>query len=240
MIDKTPQIRNGETGDWIGSFQGHKGAVWSAKIDALTRTLAATGSGDFTAKIWCANTGKELFDLKHKHVVKSVDFSMDTLKLATGCQDGRLRVYDVVNPTQAPLELEAQKLDGIMRISWSNDQKDLLIVGKVTGAIDQWDIRVDPKSGPVLTRDLGTSTRVMDFDISLPHNTMLAASKNKVFALQLNTLDIIKEYTMPSPMHFNDEGGVSLSPDGTRFMAVSLYFTFQLMLFSIYILFLFL
>lgn len=68
-------MRNGETGDWIGSFVGHKGAVWSAKVDTFTRTLGATASGDFTAKLWCATTGKELHEFKHKHVVKSIDFS---------------------------------------------------------------------------------------------------------------------------------------------------------------------
>ena len=54
---------------------GHKGAVWSAKVDTFSRTLGATASGDFTAKLWCATTGKELYEFKHKHVVKSVDFS---------------------------------------------------------------------------------------------------------------------------------------------------------------------
>jgi WD40 repeat protein len=73
--DKTPQIRNGETGDWIGSFHGHKGAVWSVKVDSLTRTLAVTASGDFSSKLWCVTTGKELFEFKHKHVVKSADFT---------------------------------------------------------------------------------------------------------------------------------------------------------------------
>ena len=79
--DKLPQLRNGETGNWIGSFKGHKGAVWSCKVDTFSRTLAATASGDFSAKIWCVQTGKELFDCKHKHVVKSVDFSMVTFYL---------------------------------------------------------------------------------------------------------------------------------------------------------------
>ena len=100
-IDKLPQVRNGETGDWIGSFTGHKGAVWSAKVDALTRTLAATASGDFSAKLWCATTGKELCEFKHKHVVKSVDFSRDSERIATGCQDGLMRIYQTNRPEQA-------------------------------------------------------------------------------------------------------------------------------------------
>lgn len=34
-------------------------------------------------------------------------------------------------------------------------------------------------------------------------------------------MELLREYEMPSPMTFKEEGGVSLSPDGTKFIAVS-------------------
>ncbi|KAK3991234.1 WD40-repeat-containing domain protein [Cladorrhinum sp. PSN332] len=93
--DGNPMLRDGQTGDWIGTFLGHKGAVWQARLSP-DATTAATASADFTAKVWDTHTGELLYVLKHDHIVRAIAYPFDqSAMLATGGFEKKLRIFDL-------------------------------------------------------------------------------------------------------------------------------------------------
>src|SRR5262245_39617240 len=58
-------------------------------------TKVVTGSFDFTARIWDAQTGKPLTGaLRHKGRVRSVQFSPDGKRVVTASEDHTARIWD--------------------------------------------------------------------------------------------------------------------------------------------------
>ena len=117
-------LRQGDTGDWIGTFLRHKGAVWGPTLNK-DATKAATAAADFTAKVWDAVSGDELMTLAHKHVVKTVDFMQDSNYLITGGQDKLLRIYDLNKPEAEPKEISGHTSGSKKALCCSEDKQSL-------------------------------------------------------------------------------------------------------------------
>ncbi|KAK3298721.1 WD40-repeat-containing domain protein [Chaetomium fimeti] len=93
--DGNPMLRDGQTGDWIGTFLGHKGAVWQARLSP-DATTAATASADFTAKVWDTHSGELLYILQHDHIVRAIAYPFDQSgMIATGGFEKKLRIFDL-------------------------------------------------------------------------------------------------------------------------------------------------
>lgn len=215
-------VRDGVTGNWIGTFAGHKGAVWSCKLDA-SANLAATASGDFSVHVWDAVTGKNLYQFPHKHIVKNCDFTPNSKWLATGGHEGIIRVYDLLNPKKAPFEIAqdagSQKI-AISKCSWLTN--NVLLAGCTDGSIRFWQIQTLASPGVLLhtlTTEKGVEIRDMEITTttSTPTRQILSvAAGDKVYFFNLADRSLMYSYKMP--IHFREEGGVSLHPSGHLFV----------------------
>ena len=76
------------------TLKGHTGFVLSAAFSP-DGTRIVTGSGDHTAKVWDAQTGRELLTLKgHTDAVWSAAFSPDGTRIVTGSGDHTAKVWN--------------------------------------------------------------------------------------------------------------------------------------------------
>lgn len=123
--DGNPMLRNGETGDWVGTFEGHKGATWGADLNPAA-THAATASADFSCKVWDALSGEEVHQFQHKHICRVVKFARaQEGLLATGSTEKALRLFDLHKPDAEPEKLDGFP-SGVRCLEWA--QEDALLV----------------------------------------------------------------------------------------------------------------
>lgn len=101
--------------------------------------------------------------------------------MASGCQDGLLRIYDTCHPEKAPDEFKVSAgiADGITKISWVTSEPNVIIIGKKSGVVEKWDSRSSEKQAVSVANVPGGET-VMDFDISSAHDMLMLAAGTKV------------------------------------------------------------
>ncbi|KAF8803540.1 serine/threonine kinase receptor associated protein [Phlegmacium glaucopus] len=173
--DGNPMLREW-TGDWIGTFLGHKGAVWSTKL-SLDGSRAASGSADFTAKVWDTYSGNCLHSFPHNHIVRSVALSPQVSHLLTGGQEKKVRIFDLNRPDAEPDFLYDSGL-----LSHDGTIKSVVWVGEHTGVtagedgiIKWWDLRTRKVTGNMTFQGPITS-----MELSLPTQRLVVTSGKKV------------------------------------------------------------
>jgi len=208
-FDGKPMLRNGETGDWIGTFIGHKGAVNSAHLNS-TASKAVTGSADYSAKIWNALTGDEMHTFAHKKIVKSVRFSNDDQMVLTGGQDGILRIFSIEKLDLEPTTLEtANQVQPIRSCSWlGNDGNDHTIVVAQDNSLKIWDMR-----SKQIIKSYTLNANISGLEVSLDKKHFVTTADKEVGFWNIETLELEKSLTMPITVN-----SASFNLNGTQFV----------------------
>jgi len=204
--DGKPMLRQGDTGDWVGTFEGHKGAVWGATLNK-DGTKAATGAADFSAKIWDALTGEEVKALEHNHIVKSVNFSSDGQHLLTGSNEKILRIFDLNQPDSEPLKFKghtssiktARYMPGDKTIISASDDKTVRV----------WDVSTQEE-----IKQFTLSSSPASLEISSDGTILTIPYGNNVAFWDLNSFEKVNDFELPSQVN-----SAALHPDKSVFVS---------------------
>ncbi|KAF9920989.1 hypothetical protein FBU30_009026 [Linnemannia zychae] len=202
-------LRDGQTGDWIGTFIGHKGAVWSARMSTDV-TKAVTASADFTAKVWDTYTGNILASFPHQHIVRGCDFSGDGSRIVTGGMEKKLRIFDLNRDDLAgqPILAADGHTSVIRNVVWDGARNMILSSG------DDMEIRVwDPRTFNQV-HSCKMDGPIASMELSADGEYITSTTGKSVYFWDAQTYTLRKHIKTEY-----DVSAVSLHPNHTRFVA---------------------
>ncbi|KDN52909.1 WD40 repeat-like protein [Tilletiaria anomala UBC 951] len=144
--DGNPMLRDW-LGDWIGTFLGHKGAVWSGRLSGGDASKAVTGSADFSAKVWDTYSGQCLHTFSHNHIVRATAIDSPGQRIITGGHEKKLRLFDLGNPEAEAQEFRASggslAHEGTIKsVVWGRGpQENTIISAGEDKVMRWWDLR---------------------------------------------------------------------------------------------------
>jgi len=202
--DGKPMLRQGDTGDWIGTFEGHKGAVWGVALNN-NASKAATGAADFSAKIWNAISGAEEHSFQHNHIVKSVAFNSTGDLLVTGSNEKLIRIYNLERPEADPIKLSGHE-SNLRHVKFYTDK--FIISCSDDKTVRIWDMRSCQE-----IKRLEFGNIVSDMDVIAQNKCMIVTHGTRVAFWNLDNLTQMKEFQVPTQAH-----SAAMKPDQSMFV----------------------
>ncbi|KAI7887502.1 WD40 repeat-like protein [Lichtheimia hyalospora FSU 10163] len=210
--DNKAMIREGCTGDWIGTLIGHQNIVWSARLSRYAHR-AVTGSADFFVKVWDTNNGQELVSFENEYTVRTVNFNPDATRIVAGGHEKKLKIYDLYRP-DAPA-LEGRSYQGTIRATvWHPSHQSILFSGCEDGNIRVHDTRIMRSHVTCFP----TSDAVSCINLTTDGETVYWAAKHQVYFWSLalgfsHDPNMITRYEMSKPVK-----SMSVHPNGEKFV----------------------
>lgn len=186
--DGNPMLRDW-LGDWVGTFLGHKGAVWCGKLSGGDASIAVTGSADFSAKVWDTFTGDCLHTFPHNHIVRTVAINSSGTKVVTAGHEKKLRLFDLQRP-----DAEAALFD-------MGGGKGIAHEGVIKSCV--WHRRSSaPSSSPTSAAVGGgvSGSEGMEADEDLDHIVVSAGEDQFIRWWDVRTLQLVKQLKFSEPI----------------------------------------
>eukprot|EP01059_Diplonema_ambulator_P015673 TRINITY_DN26847_c0_g1_i1.p1 TRINITY_DN26847_c0_g1~~TRINITY_DN26847_c0_g1_i1.p1 ORF type:complete len:326 (+),score=78.05 TRINITY_DN26847_c0_g1_i1:38-979(+) len=202
--DGKPMLRNGETGDWVGTFDGHKGAVFCSCFNNAA-THVTTASGDYSVKLWDAVNGQCLNSWTHPHCVKFVDWHRSNPKIVSAAMDKKIRIFDTENYNSDVMEWEGHDDQQKMSVFWGEDS-NTIYSSAADNIIKKWDIRTG-----YVTHSLKMD-QLNSVEYSRVQRTLVVCAGKTVSLLKPEDLSVSRDY------HVSEEADCAdIAPDGKHF-----------------------
>jgi serine-threonine kinase receptor-associated protein len=211
--DGNPMLRNGVSGDWIGTFLGHKGAIWCSRLSE-DGCRAITASADFSVNIWDTSTGEVLCSLPHGHIVRSCDFSpdsrqvvVDRIRVVTAGQEKIVRIWDTKLGTPPVVSKEWIAGESPVRtVLWIED--NIVLSASYGGEFIWWDISSDE---PIATKRINITGEIGQ--VERDKEWVVAAAGTSMCILDVTTGEVVKRMDL----NYN-VSAIGISKDRTKFL----------------------
>ncbi|TID29399.1 hypothetical protein CANINC_001973 [Pichia inconspicua] len=193
----------------LGTYDGHKGTVWSLDIDNATENLV-TASADFSGKLWKAETGECIYTWNFDAPVKRVEYSPDNKKVLFVTdnvmgQKGKIQIFNIdlskggEQESTPILEIvnEKEAINKVTIATWSYGGR-YIIAGHEDGSISKF----DALTGEELAHTKSFNRTITDIQASSDRTYFIFASKDQTAKIvDVESWKVLKEYESDSPVN---------------------------------------
>lgn len=204
--DHVPSVWRAESGERLGTFNGHKGTIWDLDCNRLSTHLL-TASADASAKLWSCETGECLRTYPHRGPVRGVAWAEGSQQFATISDpfvehNAKISIYDVESET-ARLEIDLPKDNTNKRVNPTNvvwmPLNEHIMVTFDNGAIRLY----DPTTGNEEDEIMAHEKKINRISFNLQKTLFITASADFTAKL-FDTVDLKHHKTYKTDRPVND------------------------------------